>query len=82
MEGKANIQIGQVNNLEKQKVSLTYYIVGCDNVEDAQSIKYSLDKVAEAYGAVIHEDTSIIGEELDKKAKKKAEDKDSEIEDE
>ena len=72
MEGKANIQIGQVNNLEKQKVSLTYYVVGCDSVEDAQSIKYAIDAVAQEYGCVIHEDARITGEEIDTKAKRKA----------
>lgn len=73
MEAKASIQIGHVNNLEKQKVSLTFYVGPFDNVEEAQSCKYALDAIAEAYGATIYEQTRIIGEALDTEAKEQAE---------
>lgn len=73
MEAKANIQIGQVNNLEKQKVSLTYYIGSFDSVQEAQEAKYALDAVSKELGANVHDDAMIIGEADDKKAKKSAE---------
>lgn len=72
MEAKANIQIGQVNNLEKQKVSLTYYIGSFDSVQEAQEAKYALDAVAIELGANVHDDALIIGEAEDKQAKKSA----------
>lgn len=73
MEGKANIQIGQVNNLEKQKVSLTYYVGPFDSVEEAQTAKYAIDNIAEELGATVRNDTVMIGEVETKKARKKAE---------
>lgn len=75
MEGKANIQIGQVNNLEKQKITVGYYVSGCDTIEEAQSIKYAMDKVAVEYGCDVHDDTCIIDESTDQTAKKKADKK-------
>lgn len=75
MEGKASIQIGNVNNLDKQKVALTYYLGPFDNIEEAQSAKYAYDKVAEAYGAIIVNEATIIGEKEDAAAKKDAESK-------
>lgn len=72
MEGKASIQIGQVNNEEKQKISLTYYLGSFDNVKDAQAVKYAMDKVAEEIGATIVNDACIIGENDDKAAEKQA----------
>ena len=62
IEGKASIQIGHVNDKDKQKVSLTYYVGPFDNVEEAQSAKLALDKIAEAYGAEIHDEARIIGD--------------------
>lgn len=72
MEGKANIQIGHVNDQEKQKVSLTYYLGSFDTVKAAQEAKYALDKVAQELGAEINENALMIGETDDKTAKKGA----------
>ena len=68
MEAKANIQVGHVNNEAKQKVSLTYYVGPFDTVEESQSCKYALDQIAKQYGAEVHNDAKIIGEELDQAA--------------
>ena len=75
MEGKASIQIGHVNNLDKQKVSLTYYLGPFDSVEEAQSGKYAFDKVASAYGATIENKATIIGEKEDEAAKQDSDSK-------
>lgn len=72
MEGKASIQIGQVNNEEKQKISLTYYLGSFDNVQEAQAAKYAMDKVAEELGATIVNEACIIGENDDKAAQTEA----------
>lgn len=72
MEGKANIQIGHVNNLEKQKVSLTYYLGPFDTVKDAQSAKYALDAVANEYGASTYDAAKIIGESETNEARTEA----------
>ena len=80
MEGKANIQIGHVNNLDKQKVSLTYYTGPFDTVKEAQACKYAMDRVAEAYGAEVHEETTVIGEVDDKAAQVSAIEKTETIE--
>ncbi len=72
MEGKASIQIGQVNNNEKQKISLTYYIGSFDKVQDAQAAKYAMDKVSEELGATIVNDACIIGENDNKEAEQTA----------
>lgn len=73
MEGKANIQIGHVNDQEKQKVSLTYYLGSFDSVKAAQEAKYAMDKVAEELGAEINDNALVIGEAEDKVAHKGAE---------
>jgi hypothetical protein len=62
MEGKANIQIGHVNNLDKQKVSLTY----------SQVAKFAMDEVAEEMGAEIQSEAKVIGDELTNKSKVEA----------
>jgi len=80
MEGKASIQIGHVNNKDKQKVSLTYYLGPFDSVEEAQTAKYSFDTIAEVYGAEIQNEAVILGEEADSKAEKDAEAKTEEAE--
>jgi len=72
MEGKASIQIGQVNNEDKQKISLTYYLGSFDNVQEAQAAKYAMDKVSEELGAIIVNNACIIGENDDKAAEEKA----------
>ena len=72
MEAKASIQIGHVNDQEKQKVSLTYYIGSFDSVKAAQEGKYALDKIAEELGAEISDSALMIGEADDKIAKKGA----------
>ena len=72
MEGKCNIQIGHVNNQEKQKVSVTYYLGSFDSVKEAQEAKYALDKVAAELGAEISENALIIGKSDDDIAKKGA----------
>lgn len=73
-DAKANIQIGNVNNLDKQKVSLTYYIGPFDSVEETQSAKYALDEIAKKYGATTFSDAKIIGTDLDNTAKQHATD--------
>ena len=75
MDAKANIQIGNVNNADKQKVSLTYCVGPFDTVEESQSCKYALDQVSKKYGAEVHEDARIISDELDKEAKEDSIDK-------
>ena len=72
MEGKANITIGQVNNIDKQKVSLSYFIGSFDNVQEAQIAKFAFDKVAEELGASIVDEACILGEIEDTKAKEEA----------
>ncbi len=72
MEGKASIQIGNVNDKDKQKVSLTYYTGPFDNVEEAQSCKLAMDKIAEAYGATIAQEAKIIGDVEHREAAAKA----------
>jgi len=62
MEAKANIAIGQVNNQDKQKVSLSYYLGSFDNVKDAQTAKFALDAVALELGASISQEACILGE--------------------
>ncbi len=62
MEGKANITIGQVNHIDKQKVSLSYYIGSFDNIQEAQIAKFAFDKVAEELGATIQDEACIMGE--------------------
>ena len=74
MEGKANISIGQVNNIDKQKVSLSYYIGSFDNVKDAQIAKFAFDKVAEELGATVQDEACILGEVETNEAKEEAED--------
>jgi len=73
MEGKANITIGQVNNEDKQKVSLSYFIGSFDNVQDAQIAKFAFDQVAEELGATVVNDACILGESEDRAAKEDAE---------
>jgi hypothetical protein len=72
MEGKANIQIGHVNNLDKQKVSLTYYVGPFDSVKEAQVAKFAMDEVAEEMGAEIQSEAKVIGDELTNKSKVEA----------
>lgn len=62
MEGKANITIGQVNNEDKQKVSLSYYLGSFDNIQEAQTAKFAFDKVAETLGATVQTEACIMGE--------------------
>lgn len=62
MEGKANITIGQVNNIDKQKISLSYYIGSFDNMQEAQTAKFAFDKVAEELGALVQDEACILGE--------------------
>jgi len=62
MEGKANITIGQVNNIDKQKISLSYYIGSFDNMQEAQTAKFAFDKVAEELGATVQDEACILGE--------------------
>ena len=62
MEGKANITIGQVNNIDKQKISLSYYIGSFDNMQDTQTAKFAFDKVAKELGATIQDEACILGE--------------------
>lgn len=62
MEGKANITIGQVNNIDKQKISLSYYIGSFDNMQQTQDAKFAFDKVAEELGASIQDEACILGE--------------------
>jgi len=73
MEGKASIQIGNANDKDKQKISITYYLGPFDDIEEAQSAKYALDKIASAYGADINQEAKIIGQIEDKAAQEDAE---------
>lgn len=66
MEGKANISIANLDDTEKETVTLTYIVKDCGDEETAKSMKKAMDKVAEEYGADIH-----TGEEH-KKPKKQA----------
>lgn len=70
MEGRANITIGQVNNEEKQKLTLTYTISPIDSIEETQKIKYAVDAVAVIFGADVSQEARIIGQEDDNAAKK------------
>ena len=80
MLGKASIQIGNVNDKDKQKVSMTYYLGPFNSVQEAQSAKLAMDNVAEAYGADISSEAKIIGEELHEAAEKDAAAKTAEAE--
>ena len=73
MEAKASIQIGHVNDQEKQKVSLTYYLGSFDSVKAAQEAKYAMDKIAIELGAETSDNALMIGDADDKVAHKGAE---------
>ncbi len=62
MEGRANFTIGQVNNEEKQKLTLTYTISPIDSIEEFQKIKYAMDGVAVIFGADVYQEALIIGQ--------------------
>lgn len=61
-----------MNNLDKQKVSLTYYIGPFDSVQEAQVAKFALDQVAEEMGAEVQSEAKMIGSELTNTAKVEA----------
>ena len=62
MESKASINATNVNNEDKQKVNLSYYLGSFDNIQDAQTAKFAFDKIAEQLGATISQEACILGE--------------------
>lgn len=50
MESKANISISNVDDTEKEVVTLSYFVKECGTVESARELKEKFDKIIEKEG--------------------------------
>jgi len=55
MEGKANYQLSNMNDEEKQAGTLSYTIKEVGSLEEAQVIKSKIDEVIETAGGDVHQ---------------------------
>lgn len=54
MEGKANVLVSNLDDEEKESVTLTYVVKDCGDEETAKSIKKEIDNIIEEHGGDTH----------------------------
>lgn len=57
MIGRANISISNVDDVENEKVTLSYFVTDCGDADSAEEIKAKMDQVAESFGADVNKKT-------------------------
>jgi len=54
MEGKANLNKTNLDNTDKETITLSYFVKECGDEETAEQIKSEFDLIVEKHGGDVH----------------------------